>query len=99
DRIGPGTARIRFRLDAEGLPEPLVRDNIFFSETDVSAQALVELLEGVEILTANQFREVRLRSVEVSARITPDPQTAQIVSVRPETTRVHPGESILIEVE
>lgn len=99
DRIGPGTARIRFRLDAEGLPEPLVRDNIFFSETDVSAQALVELLEGVEILTANQFREVRLRSVEVSVRITPDPQTAQIVSVRPETTRVHPGESILIEVE
>lgn len=99
DRIGPGTAQIRFRLDAEGLPEPLVRDNIFFSETDVSAQALVELLEGVELLTANQFREVRLRSVEVTARITPDPRTAQIVSVRPETARVHAGESILIEVE
>ncbi|BAS28902.1 SpoIVB peptidase S55 domain-containing protein [Limnochorda pilosa] len=99
DRIGPGTARIRFSLEADGLNEPLVRDNMFFSESDVSARALAEMMEGVRLLASNPFQETRLRRVEVTARITPEPQTAQIVSVNPETKRARPGESLMIEVE
>lgn len=99
DRIGPGTARVLFRLEAESLPQTLVRDNMVYSESDVSALAVGELLEGVELLAANPFREVPLRRVEVEARITRQPQVAQIVEVRPAATRGAAGDSVLIEVE
>src|SRR5690606_3364547 len=70
-----------------------------YSESDVPALAVGELLEGVELLAANPSREVPLRRVEVEARITRQPQVAQIVDVRPAATRVAAGDSVLIEVE
>lgn len=98
DRIGAGTATVMATIEGEGLPRPLVRDNLFYSASDVSAVSLGELLLGTQKLLANEFAPIGLKTISIRADIEPGRRTARIESAHAKTTKVVAGEAVEIEV-
>lgn len=98
DRVGRGTAQVAFEITGDGLPTSLSRTNLFYSEADVAAVSLLELVEAVYALAANPFREVRIQEINVSIDVESHRRTARIEEARPYPQRVRPGESVEVEV-
>jgi len=98
DRIGAGTAWVRLRIDGEGMPRSLQRENVFYSSGDVAAAALSELLVAVDLLHENEFQDPRLRSVSVEIEVEEERKTARIERARPSVRKARPGERVDVAV-
>lgn len=98
DRIGSGTSRIVYQISGQGLPQPLVRDNMFFSPLDISAVSLAEVLETLQLLNDNEFQAIKLDSVEITAQIEGARRTAFIEKATPTVAEALPGELVDVEV-
>lgn len=98
DRIGTGTSRIVFQMNGQGLPRPVVRDNMFFNSLDISAVSLAELLETLQLVIDNEFQEIKLESVEITAQMEAGRRTATIERAKPTVSQAHPGELVDVEV-
>ncbi|NMB24757.1 MAG: hypothetical protein GX986_04420 [Firmicutes bacterium] len=98
DRIGSGTSRIVYQISGQGLPQPLVRDNMFFSPIDISAVSLAEVLETLQLLNDNEFQAIKLDSVEITAQIEGARRTAFIEKATPTVAEALPGEMVDVEV-
>lgn len=97
DRLGPGTSRVVYRVYVDGM-EPIVRDNLFYSNIDISAVSLTEVLELSDLLLGNEFKAVNLEKVELEVEVDSSRQTAVIEKVQPDRRTVSPGESVNVEV-
>jgi hypothetical protein len=100
DRKGEGTARVRFVLKAQDLPEgkQIVRDNMFYSMTDIGEVLSGELVAGMNLLARNRFREVMVTDASVYVEVLPERNTATILSARPLVKKAKPGDVVGIEV-
>lgn len=98
DRLGPGTARVVFQIRGEGMPRPLVRDNMWYSQFDVAAAALIEFLEAMDLVVHNRFAPLTITRIQVVAEVEEQRWTARIEEATPSTTEVMPGESVRITV-
>ncbi|MDR2006129.1 MAG: hypothetical protein LBP78_02650, partial [Acidaminococcales bacterium] len=100
DRKGEGTARVRFVLKGQDLPEgkQIVRDNMFYSMTDIGEVLAGELVAGVNFLTRNRFKEVMVTDASVYVEVLPERNTATILSARPLVRKAKPGDVVGIEV-
>ena len=98
DRIGPGTSRIIFKITGDGLSGPIVRDNMFYNSLDVSAVSLAELLETLQLLVNNEFQEVKLDSLEITAQVEQERRTAVIEKATPTVSEAHAGDLVDVEV-
>ncbi|NLN17580.1 MAG: hypothetical protein GX182_09760 [Firmicutes bacterium] len=98
DRIGPGTAWVEMRIEAEGMPEPLLRKNMFYSSTDISAQALLEAIEAAHLIQENIFEPVTLKGIYLKASIQGSRETAHIIKAIPAKEKVQPGETVDVEI-
>ncbi|HHV93848.1 MAG TPA: hypothetical protein GXX47_04830 [Firmicutes bacterium] len=98
DRIGPGTSRLVFKIAGEGFPGPIVRDNMFYSPLDISAVSLAELLETLQILVNNEFQEVKVKTLEVTAQVEQERRTAVIEKATPTVAQARAGEMVDVEV-
>lgn len=98
DRQGRGTARLRFRVDGDGLPRPVEWANLTFSEFDAAAVGLFELLDTVRVLMHNPFAPVRLTDIDVALEIEEARHTAEIERARPLPRRVRAGDTVEVDV-
>lgn len=98
DRLGRGTARVVFQIDGEELPRPLVRDNLYYSDRDVAAVALLEFVEAVSLVVNNRFSPVDIQRIQLTAQVEEQRWTAHIESAAPDRAEVFPGETVEIEV-
>ena len=98
DRIGPGTAWVEMRIEAEGMSDPLVRKNMFYSGTDISAQALLEAIEAAHLIEENIFEPVTMKGVYLKASIQQSRETAHIIKAIPAKEKVQPGERVDVEI-
>lgn len=98
DRLGRGTARIVFRVEGEGMERPLVRDNVYYSDFDISALSLLEFLEAVSLVVNNRFQPVDVTRIHLSAQIEQARRTAHIEEATPDKSRVRPGETVEMDV-
>ena len=69
DRLGAGTSRVTFSIDGEGMPRELVRENVFYSGSDIAAASVSELLVGVDLLQGNEFQDPGITEVSVSIEV------------------------------
>lgn len=99
DRLGRGTARVVFRIEGEGMPRPLVRDNLYYSDRDISALTLLEFVEAVSLVVHNRFSPVTVTGIQLSAQIEQERWTAHVENAVPDKEQVHPGETVEIEVQ
>lgn len=85
DRVGDGTATLRFVLEGigpSGEPFRLDRLNMHFSESDVSFESIFELFSFLFQIQDNPFGPVEMTSVHVDSTITQEHLTAKIMRVK-----------------
>lgn len=98
DRLGRGTVRVVYRVDGEGLPRPLLRTNLTFSESDAAGAGLFELLDALRTLVNNPYEDVDITDIDVSLDVEEERRIALIESARPLPRRVRPGDTVHIDV-
>ena len=99
DRIGRGNAKVSFHLKGVGLPkEGIKRENMFYSPNDVAAIALLEIIEGLDMIANNAYKAVDLTELKVKIEIEDKEKTARIEKAEAKTTKVQPGDTAEIEV-
>lgn len=98
DRLGDGTASIRFEIEGDGLPRPLVRENFVYSSTDVAARSLWELYDALRRLQSNLFQAPEIRKISLDATVSQARKTAWIEQVTPVDKQVAAGEDVYLKV-
>ena len=98
DRLGAGTSFVRLEFIADNLSQRIIRENLFYSDTDIAVWSLTDLLSGLELLVNNSLQEVDLKHVKVDVEVELERKTATIESARPNKQSVRPGESVDVEV-
>lgn len=98
DRIGAGTAQVTFEIEGDGLSKKITRDNMVYSPFDVSAMALFETLDALEMVLSNPFEAVRATGVRLDLRVETARKTARIEKAGISESEVAPGESVDVEV-
>jgi len=98
DRVGAGTSFVRLEFEAPNLSQRMIRENLFFSDTDIAVWSLTDLLAGLELLLNNSVQEVELQHVQVDVEIAQERKTATIESAAPNRSHVRPGEHVDVEV-
>lgn len=98
DRLGSGTSRVIMQIAGDGLPKRIVRDNMYYSHSDIAATSLIEFLIGLEAVVSNEFEKVRLTNIRLDVEVEEERWTARIVQAVPQQREVYPGESVDVEV-
>lgn len=99
DRLGAGTAKVKFSIKGKGLPYTLERSNFFYSYVDISALSVSELAEALDLLLYNDYYDVELSEVSVHADITENRKTAVITNATATSTIAKPGDDIFILIQ
>lgn len=100
DRYGEGTAKVKFTIRAQNLPDgkEVVRENMFYSNTNIGENLANEMALGLYLLASNRFQKVEFTDVTIDIDITDKREVATILSARPLVESARPGETIGVEV-
>jgi hypothetical protein len=98
DRSGAGTAQVRVVLRGRALDHPIVRENLFYSGSDIAARALAEVPQALQLAFDNDFADVNPTDMEIDVSITGQRQTATITDVEMARDPVLPGGTLHIRV-
>ncbi|MFP4589167.1 MAG: SpoIVB peptidase S55 domain-containing protein [Candidatus Acetothermia bacterium] len=99
NRIGPGTAKVTYTIDGEGLPRSLTRTDIFFSTTNVSELPSLQVAILVHILAQNPFQKAELEELNVTTEVTEDINAGQIFYFAADRKTYNPGDSVAYQVK
>ena len=86
------------QISGEELPKRVVRDNLYFSHSDIAATSLTEFLTGLEAIVSNEFENVKITSIRLDAEVEKERWTARIVEAVPLQQDVYPGETVDVQV-
>ena len=99
NRSGEGTAQVRMALRGRELAGTIVRENLFFSDTDIAQLALAEVPQAMRLMFDNDFADVGPSDMEMNVRVTRQQQTAAITDAELDKTRVSAGEALAVRVK
>lgn len=100
DRVGSGTARVRFEISAAGIPgEVLKRENMFYTQGNIGELAVAEVHEALTLLAGNQFSPVDIMDVKVNVTMDTERRTATILEAKANTAAAKPGDKVDITVK
>ncbi len=94
DRVGEGTSFVRLEFSSDSLAQRMIRENLFYSDTDIAVWSLTDLLAGLELLVNNSVQQVDLDHVQVDVEILQERKTATIESASPSKFNVRPGDNV-----
>ena len=97
-RIGSGTSRVSLKVEIDGQKQGVERENLYFSDSDISMASLDELPQIVGAICSNEFQEVSIKSISIAARVESKRKTAAISGAKILEKSVRPGETAHIEV-
>lgn len=95
---GGGTARVKITLRAGGLPEVIVRENIFYSSLDLTLASILDISTAMQFLFSNPIVELDPSDIAIEMTVSRKRETAAITNVVAETREVNPGESIRVRI-
>lgn len=98
DRIGDGTAYVRVEFVSQDFTQRMIRENLFYSDSDIAVWCLVDLESGLELLMHNNLQAVDLQQIKIEVEISRERKTATIERATPSTSHVKAGESVDVEV-
>jgi hypothetical protein len=98
DRVGDGTSYVRMEFDSPDIPQPMIRENLFYSDSDIAVWSLTDLNDGLELLANNSLQEVELTEITIEIEIQQARRTASIEQAVPRLSTVMPGDSLEVEV-
>lgn len=98
DRIGPGTAMVRFTLDGDNMPWPFVRQNVYLSTADIASLVPLEAALIYMILAYNEFEDPEFTKVSFSATVVQELKAVEILGLVPEKDVYAPGDTIAFDL-
>ncbi len=99
DRSSYGTAKVKFTIKTDELPEgEFTRENMFYDAKDIGQFAIGELTQAMYFLCTNMEKPSNIFDVKVDIEYTSNRNTASIVSAIPSKDKVKPGETITFKV-
>jgi hypothetical protein len=98
DRLGAGTSFVRLEFTAKDFNQRMIRENLFYSDSDIAVWSLTDLLSGLELLANNNLQEVDLQDVRVEVEVAQERKTATIEKAAPSAFYVQPGEFVDVDV-
>jgi len=98
DRIGDGTAYVRLEFVSKDFGQRMIRENLFYSDSDIAVWSLVDLVSGLELLLTNNLQAVDLQQIKIEVEVSRERKTATIEKATPSTSHVKAGDSVDVEV-
>lgn len=95
---GGGMARVKMTLRAGGLPEVIVRENVFYSSLDLTLASILDIPMALQFLFSNPFVALDPSDLAIEITVSRKRETAVITNVVAETREVNPGESIRVRI-
>lgn len=94
---GDSLARVQLTVNADEIGT-ITRENVVFDDVDIASGATSDLDNLMNILTANPFYPLAIKSVDLRVRIESKRQTATIERVFVRKGRFEPGETVELGV-
>ncbi|NLY88450.1 MAG: hypothetical protein GX085_02355 [Firmicutes bacterium] len=94
DRIGPGTAAVRFIVTGENLP-PIERENLYYGE-DIAIFSINEIGRFIQLLTDNEFLPVNIEEIAVEVEVVPERLSARLTRLDLPKKEFFPGEELTV---
>ena len=95
DDVSAGTAEVGFTIRTNAVPEGKIeRKNMFYNATDVGQISMAELMQAMNIITANKEQESDILDVQVNIDVEAERRTASLISAVPDKKTVKPGETV-----
>ena len=98
DRIGQGTAMVRFTIEGENMPWPFVRQNVYLSTEDIAALVPLEAALIYMILEYNEFEDPEITGVKLSVTAVDELRAVEILGLVPEKDVYAPGETVSFDL-
>jgi hypothetical protein len=98
NRSGEGTAQVRMVLRGRALDQPIVRENIFYSGSDIASQGLAEVPKALTLAFDNDFTDVDPTDMEIDISVTGQRETATITDVEMPKDVVAAGGTVPVRV-
>ena len=95
DDVSAGTAEVGFTIRTNAVPAGKIeRKNMFYNATDVGQISMAELMQAMNIITANKEQESDILDVQVNIDVEAERRTASLISAVPDKKTVKPGETV-----
>ncbi|HKM43534.1 MAG TPA: SpoIVB peptidase S55 domain-containing protein [Limnochordia bacterium] len=98
DRLGAGTSFVRLEFTAKDFNQRMIRENLFYSDSDIAVWSLTDLLSGLELLANNNLQEVDLQEVRIEVEVAQERKTARIEKAVPSAFYATAGEFVDVDV-
>jgi hypothetical protein len=97
DKIGAGTAHVSFEIVADGI-NVIQRENVFFSNSDITLVSITEILECVSLLLNNDFQDVKIRKINADITVESVRRTAVVEEILLDDSVIKPGDTLVAKV-
>lgn len=98
DRLGDGTSFVRLEFNSRDFDQRMIRENLFYSDTDIAVWSLTDLLAGLELLVTNTLQDIDLEHLKIEVEVSQERKTASIEKATPNNSHVRAGETVDVEV-
>ena len=98
NRSGAGTARLNMTVRGRGLPDPITRDNRYYSASDIAGQALSEVPAALKLVFNNDFTNALPTDMDLDVHVTSVQETAVITAAEVSDRNVAPGSAVHVRV-
>jgi hypothetical protein len=95
---GEGTAMVKITLRAKGLSAPIVRENMFFSTSDIATASVLDVVDAMELAFYNDVRALEPFDLTIESVLTRKRITATIVEVEAQSREVPAGGVLRVRV-
>lgn len=99
-RSGEGTAIVKYKISGGNLDKGWERENIFFSDENITDSMMSEFEVLTRIFSLNQFQEIRPFGVDFDVKVTREPKVMFIekIEIVESKDTYEPGEKIEIDL-
>jgi len=100
DRIGAGVAETRLTIMGNNIPGTIVtRDNLYYSQQDIAARSLDDLLAILEIVNLNSFVDAELFDISYEIKVREEDKVALIDELEIQNEEeIYPGDELDLKV-
>lgn len=99
DRIGKGTAWVKYTIMGNGLPGLSVEStNMYYSRSDIAALALADFYQLLDVITTNPFKKVDLIKLQLDVEVENIDKVALVQEAKVLNKVIKPGDTLVLEV-
>jgi len=98
DQVAGGSAQVSISLRARDVPDAIVREDLAYDIGDIATASALDVPGATQLLFGNFFQSIDPIDMTITITVTSRADTALLVSARPSTREVRPGDTMRVAV-